>query len=240
MTPVAASTATAGGAGEARGAGGPGGAGGPSGAGGAGEAASGGPAPARRGPGRPREEGLDERIVDATLELVDAGDRVTLARVVDLSGASRAAIYRRWSSLAELMAAALDRGREYGEIPLEGDLRENLRRALFDGVDSMRRGYSDQRFRQRLHLALTDRALQKAYWRAHVSRRRVAMHRALQAGVDRGVLRADLDIDASIDLINGVFYYQYVVRGASMAEPETLRRCRAAFDLAWEGMVADR
>ncbi|MGO1548018.1 MAG: hypothetical protein ACTHXL_11755, partial [Microbacterium gubbeenense] len=40
-------------------------------------------------------------------------------------------------------------------------------------------------------------------------------------------------------LINGVFYYQIVVRGASMADPDTLARCREAFEVAWRGMSAD-
>ncbi|MTE24221.1 hypothetical protein [Microbacterium sp. ZXX196] len=41
------------------------------------------------------------------------------------------------------------------------------------------------------------------------------------------------------DLINGVFSYQSVVRGSSLEDPATLRRCRAAFEIAWRGMSED-
>ena len=44
----------------------------------------------RRGPGRPRDEDLDAQILDATLALIDAGEPVTVGRIVARSGVSRA------------------------------------------------------------------------------------------------------------------------------------------------------
>lgn len=45
-----------------------------------------------RGPGRPRSHGYDERIVDAAGELVERSEEITVARVLERSGVSRAAI----------------------------------------------------------------------------------------------------------------------------------------------------
>lgn len=192
----------------------------------------------RRGPGRPRAEDLDDRIIDATLRLIDVGEPVTVGRVVELSGASRAALYRRWPTVTDLIAAALDRGRDLIAIPLEGDLEENILRVMTEGAGTVEATYSDERFRQRLRLGLADRALQRTYWASHVARRRTAIADALRAGMERGVLRPDLDVDACIDLINGVFYYQFVVRGDTWNDPGVLERCRTAFRVAWRGMSA--
>ena len=40
----------------------------------------------RRRPGRPRDEDMDGQIVAATLEIIDAGEDVTVSRVVARSG----------------------------------------------------------------------------------------------------------------------------------------------------------
>ena len=64
-----------------------------------------------RGPGRPRIADHDERILDAVATMVDEDQHITVSAVVEASGVSRAALYRRWSTMTELIATALDRGR---------------------------------------------------------------------------------------------------------------------------------
>ncbi|MFC7403848.1 TetR/AcrR family transcriptional regulator [Georgenia alba] len=192
---------------------------------------------AGRGPGRPRVEGLDDRILAATLELLDAGEQVTVTRIVQLSRVSRAALYRRWPSVTDLVAAALDQGRTSMVVPTDGNLREAVLTSFLGGADTVRTTYREERIRQRLRLALSDRALQQAYWSSHVSRRRVPVENALRVGIERGELRDDVDIAACFDLMAGVFYYQLVVRGAGLDEPGTVARCRAALDVVWRGMA---
>ncbi|WP_456286346.1 TetR/AcrR family transcriptional regulator [Microbacterium sp. JZ70] len=198
--------------------------------------AEGGATSARR-PGRPRAEGHDARILAAAVELLERGEEVTVSRVVELSGVSRAALYRRWPSMTDLLAAALDVGREAPRIPLGDDLLAALLAAYTTG--SAGPGYTEERFRMRLRLAMTDRKLAQAYWRSHVARRRGGVAALLAEGVRRGELRDDLDIDACIDLINGVFYYQFVVRGVNFDDPAAVARCENAVRVAWRGMAAD-
>ncbi|MDQ7879524.1 TetR/AcrR family transcriptional regulator [Microbacterium sp. QXD-8] len=193
----------------------------------------------RRGPGRPRDEELDRQILDGALALIDDGESVTVRRLVQRSGVTRAAIYRRWPSLTALVAAALDVGRTVPpDIPLDGDLRECIRAAMFGGQSVSLVGYSEERFRQRIRLAMADRELQKAYWTSHVARRRSSMERALAAGIERGVLRDGLDPATCFDLLAGVVYYQLVVRGTELSDPVVWQRCQDAFDIAWRGMLA--
>ncbi|WP_407319606.1 TetR/AcrR family transcriptional regulator [Isoptericola halotolerans] len=196
-------------------------------------------APPVRRPGRPRAAGHDERILTAAVALLDRGEDITVSRVVEVSGVSRAAIYRRWPSLPDLVAAALDQGREPYEISTEGDLLENLLAALSPTAHPAGRDYPERRFRLRLRLAMSDRRIAQAYWRSHVARRRSALVAVLRAGIDRGELRDDLDVESSIDLVNGVFYYQYVVRGVSLTDPDAIERCREAVRTAWRGMLAE-
>lgn len=193
----------------------------------------------RRRPGRPRNEEIDSQILQATLELIDQGSEITTSRVVERSGVSKAALYRRWPSLTTLIAAALDVGREMpAALPTDGNLREAILGGFLHGGESAGLGgYSEQRFRQRIRLAMADRELQKAYWTSHVSRRRAPIEAALRAGIENGELRADLDVEACFDLIAGVFYYQLVVRGDRVEDPKTRARCRAALDVAWRGMA---
>lgn len=194
----------------------------------------------RRGPGRPRNEEIDSLILTATLELIDEEQEVTATCVVERSGVSRAALYRRWPSLTTLIAAALDVGRTVPPtIPRNSDLREVVLGGLLGAAAGDEfESYPEERFRQRIRLAMADRKLQKAYWASHVSRRRKPIEDALRAGVESGELRADLDVEACFDLIAGVFYYQLVVRGDRVDDPVTRARCRAALDVAWRGMAA--
>ncbi|SLK07173.1 TetR/AcrR family transcriptional regulator [Arthrobacter sp. P2b] len=194
----------------------------------------------RRGPGRPRNEDIDAQVLAAVLELIDDKQDVTAARIVERSGVSRAALYRRWPSLTTLIAAALDVGREMPPaIPADGNLRDAILETLLGATAGTGPvDYPDERFRQRIRLALADRELQKAYWTSHVSRRRAPIENALRTGIERGELRADLDPEACFDLIAGVFYYQLVVRGDHLDDGHTRARCRSALDVAWRGMVS--
>lgn len=193
----------------------------------------------QRGPGRPRKEGHDERILDATVKLIENDKPVTVAAIVAESGISRAAIYRRWPSLPELIAAALDKGRAALEVDTSGDIKEAMIALIFGDPKALRGStYSDRRFRARMSLVMQNPDLQEAYWKSHVRRRRGAFEAALAEAMRRGELRDDLDIDACIDLINGVFYYQVVVRGTGLDDPTTFARCREAFEVAWRGMAS--
>lgn len=132
-------------------------------------------------PGRPRKDGHDEKIIDATLRLIDSNRPVTVNAVVKESGVSRAAVYRRWPRLVDLVAEALDAGRAPVEIDTSGDIKETLIDGLFTNqAKTTGVSYPRQQFRKRLELVMSDQELQLAYWNSHVRRRREANIRALQ------------------------------------------------------------
>lgn len=83
-----------------------------------------------------------------------------------------------------------------------------------------------------------DRELQLAYRQSHVKLRRVSIEQALRAGMEQGIMRQDLDVEACFDALAGSAYYQLVVRGDSFRLPQTRARLEAVFETVWRGMVA--
>ncbi|MFZ2529099.1 MAG: TetR/AcrR family transcriptional regulator C-terminal ligand-binding domain-containing protein [Rhodococcus sp. (in: high G+C Gram-positive bacteria)] len=193
-----------------------------------------------RGPGRPRNGNIDEQILTATQELIDENEPITVNRIVQRSGVSRAALYLRWPSVTALVAAAVDAGRQRPEpLPTGADPRETILGAFLGAAGSEHPvGYPEERFRQRIRLAMENPELQKTYWASHVSRRRAPVEVALRDAIACGVLRDDLDVEACFDLLAGVLYYQLVVRGDRLADEAVHARCRRALDVAWRGMLA--
>jgi len=193
--------------------------------------------PVRR-PGRPRAEGLEERVVAATAELLlesADGSSPTVTEIVRRSGVSRAAIYRRWQGREQLVAAALDSVRDNSPMATTGDLEADL-------LSAYRPPQGDANFdhllRKRLVLALEDPALQHEYWISHVSRRRLGMAEAVRKAIEVGTVRPDADVEAAIDLVAGVYYYQLVVRGASLHDAEVRERVHASIRIACRGLAA--
>ena len=96
------------------------------------------PAEPRTAEPRPRVTGArEEEILDATVAvLLEAGyDRLTMDRVAEHARASKATLYRRWSSKQSLVVDALTRSHRAAEAPDPdtGSLRSDLV-ALFAGA----------------------------------------------------------------------------------------------------------
>lgn len=82
-------------------------------------------------PGRPRIEGDREtQILDATLALLSTSgyDRLTMDSVATAAKASKATLYRRWSTKAELVIDAIERAKGAPQVHADdtGSLRDDL------------------------------------------------------------------------------------------------------------------
>lgn len=79
--------------------------------------------------GRPRSAQLDAAIIDATLALlaVRGYNGLTLSGVADQAGTTTAAIYRRWSSKADLVLEAVFRTQGDDVVADTGDLDADIR-----------------------------------------------------------------------------------------------------------------
>src|ERR1700752_4704934 len=80
--------------------------------------------------GRPRDEGREQAILDAAIDLVaEIGyDAMSIEAVATRARSSKATIYRRWPGKAELVAEAMRRRSEpvLEDLPDSGSLRGDL------------------------------------------------------------------------------------------------------------------
>ena len=149
---------------------------------------------------RPRLEGERAReVLDVTLELLsEVGyDKLTLDTVATRARASKATLYRRWTSKAELVADAMSGLEGAVDLPDTGSLRGDLL-AL---VSSRRFEPSNARLMCGVSTAMsTDPELNSALRQRFVQPRLAALRRLLESGRARGEVDdgVDLDLVASV------------------------------------------
>ena len=66
---------------------------------------------AAKGPGRPRDPEADRAILEATIEILgeEGYEGLSIEGVAARAGVGKTTIYRRWTSKAELVVAAIQR-----------------------------------------------------------------------------------------------------------------------------------
>ena len=169
-----------------------------------------------RRPGRPRSEERSQDILDATLQaLVEEGyGAMTIEGVATRVGASKATLYRRWPSKADLVAEAIT---QYtcADVPLDdtGDVRADLRRFLVATRDALAGIDGD------LLMAFTAERIRfpelaAAFDRKFVNARRTYLRRIVRRAVERGDLPPDSDVDLLATVGPAILKYELASRGA--------------------------
>jgi len=169
--------------------------------------------------GRPREERANRAILQATLELI-AERGVHAFRTEDVAaraGVGKGAIYRRHASKDDLvMAAVADLVDEEILVPDTGSTRSDLVVLMREAVE-LYRGSLPGRLMPNLVSAMAQRPeLASAVRDGYLNRRRAALTDVLRRGVDRGDLRADLDVDLALDVLGGPLFYRLLITGGSI------------------------
>lgn len=168
--------------------------------------------PQPRRPGRPREAGLDERLLDAALaQLVRSGfEGLRVDDVAAEAGVAKTTLYRRWPSKERLVADVMRRmyldnvqAEDHGS--LRADLIALVRESyelLFTGpgrvIEDLVRESGGSR-----ELADVVRSTTDA--------RRRAFHHAMNRAVARGELGPDVDHGLVIDLLLGPLWTRLLV-----------------------------
>jgi AcrR family transcriptional regulator len=78
--------------------------------------------------GRPRDPGLDDAVLGATIELLgERGyQRLRIADIAERAGSGLGALYRRWSSKRDVVLAALDRVVPDRDLPVDDDPADDV------------------------------------------------------------------------------------------------------------------
>lgn len=164
------------------------------------------PSPVDKGPGagRPRDPRIDAAILRATADLlVEIGySNLTMAAVAKRAGTTKTALYRRWSSKAELVHEAAFPTTPASTLTSPADIDTDLRamieaardvflspvvRAALPGVIADMS--ADTELRERVAARFTDLFGAVRGW--------------LRGAIERGEVRDGVDPDRLVDLIGG-------------------------------------
>jgi AcrR family transcriptional regulator len=166
-------------------------------------------APAR-GRGRPRSAEAHQAIVSATLALLDEiGYRaLTIEAVAARAGVGKTTIYRRWSSKLELVIEAVGEMRPPSPTEDTGSLQGDFLAFQRGQISRVAAGPMPRIAPRLLAESVNDRELHEGVQRELIDPIRTAIGEVLQRGVDRGELRADLDLELATDVIHGTVVYR--------------------------------
>ena len=163
--------------------------------------------------------GTEKAILDATRELLaERGvHQLTVEGVAARSGVAKTTIYRRWRSKDELaLAVLLDMVEQIVEVPDVGDVRAELI-TFVDGAVKILGTTLMGRVMQGLVSDLaTDPALGRSFRERIVAFRVSEVRRVLERAVERGELRADVDVDLVHELLFGPVYYRLLLSGGPL------------------------
>jgi hypothetical protein len=174
---------------------------------------------------RPRVEGDREReILDAALTvLAETGyDRLTMDAVATEAKASKATLYRRWSSKPELVVEAVCSHKVHPPPPDTGTLRGDLI-AAHSGMG----GLNDPRALAVLAAVVTamarDADFAATYRREFIGPKLAASRLIFERARARGEIREDVDLDLIAGALPGVVLHRVFLLGED-ANPELVAK----------------
>ena len=163
--------------------------------------------------GRPRNEQARAAIVRAARELLDelGPTGLTIEAVAARSGVSKPTIYRSWPNAQALaMTAFLETTTR--EVPFRrsgsaiGDLRAHLRKVAESFATRTGRNVAAM-----MAAAQGETELAKAFRNNFILESREEGRRLLDRGIASGELRADIDVDVTLDLLYAPLYFRLLV-----------------------------
>lgn len=165
--------------------------------------------------GRPRVAAHDGAILDAALRLLATAGfgGMTIDAVAAEAGVSKATVYLRWSTKADLATAALAHVRETGATRPTGDLRRDLAAIL----GAMRRNIRRLSAMGIIGTCLAEEQatpeLLALFRERSIAPRRAEIRALIEAARLRGELRDDADTEAAVDLLMGAHHARYMAGG---------------------------
>lgn len=168
---------------------------------------------------RPRIEGeREQEILETALAiLAEVGyDRMTMDAVAARAKASKATLYRRWSSKAKLVIDALHANKSTTDLPDTGSLKGDLE-AAFCGLG----GLTDPQMLATMSSVITaigrDEEFAREFREHFIGAKLEASRTIWERARKRGELRPDLDVDLLSHALAGVVMH----RAFMLGEPAT-------------------
>lgn len=165
------------------------------------------------GAGRPRDPRIDAAILQATAELlVQIGySNLTLAAVAERAGTTKSALYRRWSSKAELVHEAAFAMPPSALTSSSGDVADDIRAM----IAVAREVFTSPVVRAALPGLIADMADDAeltALVLARFQGQFDELRRWVRQAVDRGDARPDLDAERLLEVMAGATLFGLMLR----------------------------
>lgn len=162
--------------------------------------------------GRTRDHSKDTAVLDATIKLlaVEGLAGMSMDRVAAAAGVSKVTVYTRWRSKTELIGAALNH-LQVDHVPgPSGNVRDDLVALL----EAMRKQYEEVGGMAIIGNCLADEPLSgellSQIRNSTLLPRRELFAVTIRAGVERGELRADLDVERAVSMVVGNLYADHL------------------------------
>lgn len=170
--------------------------------------------------GRPRSEKTKHAILSAAYELLleNGFGAVTVEKIAERAGVSKATIYKWWPNKAAVVIDAFfdaavvrlpipDTGSTINDMIIQVN---NLAKFLISREGKvLNEIIAEGQFNQKLA---------EAYRAIYFKPRRLDSRYILERGISRGELKEDLDIELVIDLIFGPLFYRLLITGDMVDE----------------------
>ncbi|AKG34246.1 TetR/AcrR family transcriptional regulator [Paenibacillus durus] len=182
--------------------------------------------------GRPRNIETEKSILAASYDLLleNGFGAVTVEKIAERAGVSKATIYKWWPNKAAvvmdgfLSAAAArlplpDTGSAFNNVLMHAT---NLARFLTSREGKI--------ITELIGEGQFDSGLAEAYRIRYFYPRRLEARQLLEQGVQRGELKENLDIELSIDLIYGPIFYRLLVIGEKLDDTYVQNIVTSAFE----------
>lgn len=176
---------------------------------------------------RPRIEGdREDEILDATVEvLAELGyDRLTMDAVASAAKASKATLYRRWTTKAELVVDAITRAKG---CPAPDDNDTGSLRGDLIALSCGEGGFTSDRLMSVMAGLLTalhrDADLKKAFEEHFLAPRIAVTSQVYQRAVERGEIAADVDVQLLSVTLPAIIVHHAFVLGIQPTDELILR-----------------
>lgn len=171
--------------------------------------------------GRPRSKECHEAILRATADLLEergyAG--VSIEGIAERAGVVKATIYKWWTCKALLaMEAYADRMTERIPAPDTGSVERDMQLMMRRTCRVLSRPSVGSTVAGIIAEAQSDPKLAEPFRVTFIGARRERMATVVARGVERGELRADVDVVATLDQLYGPLWYRLLLRHAPLSQ----------------------
>ena len=165
----------------------------------------------RRRPGARKDPEADRLILQTAHRLLreQGYDRLTMDAVARQAGVARTTVYRRYKDKADLVSAAIETLRAPVKRSASGDARDDLVAHL----DSVRRYYGLSLAGTLLMEEPYNPQLLQVFRERMVNPQRSSVADTIKDGIERGQIRADIDVERILDLLLGAFFAAVFAEG---------------------------